>query len=488
MKRIIAPGFLITSPLVNFLIVVFFLALSAQALWAQGNEHPTADLLSELISIDTGNPPGNENKIAEFLASRLRPLGFEIKIVPTPAPGKSHFIGRLKGDGTKKPVLIAAHADVVGVEREKWTVDPFSGIIRDGYVYGRGAIDFKGGLAVFTQAVMQLARNHVPLHRDIILLSEADEEGGLYNTTWLANSHWDLINCEFALNEGGWIMQDPAGRLQYVSVSTADKLSIPVLVTATGNSTHSSMPTPDNAIYALARALSRLSEYEAPLELIPSTREFLETLAKVSQPPLSRDLDILLNSKGPAQVREADRQVSENPLLHALMRNTIAPVLLKAGFRGNVIPGSAQATVNVRLIPNTDFDALLSHMRQVINDPHVEVSLASPDTPEGQRAAALLKLRSSLSPSTKDTALYRALEASAHSIWPDTPVTPYLFQAGTDAGAWRSRGIPVYGIYPYPITAEDLRRMHGNDERVSIHSLEQGTELIYKTLVQAESE
>jgi acetylornithine deacetylase/succinyl-diaminopimelate desuccinylase-like protein len=170
------------------------------------------------------------------------------------------------------------------------------------------------------------------------------------------------------------------------------------------------------------------------------------------------------------------------------MRNTIAPVLLKAGFRGNVIPGSAQATVNVRLIPNTDFDALLSHMRQVINDPHVEVSLASPDTPEGQRAAALLKLRSSLSPSTKDTALYRALEASAHSIWPDTPVTPYLFQAGTDAGAWRSRGIPVYGIYPYPITAEDLRRMHGNDERVSIHSLEQGTELIYKTLVQAESE
>lgn len=488
MKTVTQSRFLRTRPLLNFLILIFCVTASAQAFQAERNQHPTADLLSELIRIDTSNPPGNENKIAEFLASRLRPLGFEVQIVPTLAPGKSHFIARLMGDGTKKPVLIAAHADVVGVERDKWTVDPFSGIVRDGYVYGRGAIDFKGGLAVFTQAVMRLARNHVPLHRDVILVSEADEESGPYNTTWLANSHWDLINCEFALNEGGWIMEDTASNVQYVSVSTADKLSIPVLVTATGNSTHSSMPAPDNAIYALSRALSRLSAYETPLELIPSTREFFETLAKVSQPPLSTNLDIILQSKDPTQVREADRQVSENPLLHALMRDTLAPVLLKAGFRGNVIPGSAQATINVRLIPNTDFDALLSHMRQVINDPHVEVSLASPDTPEGQRAAALLKQRSSLSPSTKDTALYRALQASAHSIWPNTPVTTYLFQAGTDAGAWRSRGIPVYGIYPYPITAEDLRRMHGNDERVSIHSLEQGTELIYKTLVQVESE
>ena len=477
-----------SRPWRSSLLVVLSIAVSAQMPSAEGNEHATANLLSELIRIDSSNPPGSVNNVAEFLASRLRPLGFDIQIIPTPEAGKSHFIARLKGDGTKKPVLIAAHADVVGVEREKWTVDPFSGIVRDGYVYGRGAIDFKGGLAVFTQAAIELAKNHVPLHRDVILLAEADEESGPYNTTWLANSHWDLINCDFALNEGGWIIEDAPGHVQYVSVSTADKLSIPVIVTATGNSTHSSMPTPNSAIYALARALSRLSEYETPLELIPSMREFFQTLAKVSQPPLSTNLDVLVNSKDPAQVREADRQLSASPLLHALMRNTIAPVMLKAGFRGNVIPGSAQATINLRLIPNTDFDQLLSGMRQAIHDPGVEVTLASPDTPEGQRAAALLKLRSSLSPSTKDTALYRALEASAHLIWPDTPVTTYLFQAGTDAGAWRSRRVPVYGIYPYPISAEDLRRMHGNDERVSIRSLEQGTELIYKTLLQVASE
>lgn len=455
----------------------------------QRSEYPTADLLSELIRIDTSNPPGNEGKVAEFLAARLRPLGFDIHIVPTPEPGKAHFIARLKGDGSKKPVLLAAHADVVGVEKEKWTVNPFAGVVRDGYVYGRGAIDFKGGLAVFTQAVMRLAKGRIPLHRDVILLSEADEEGGLsYNTSWLADSHWDLIDCEFALNEGGWIIKDDRGGVQYVSVSTADKRSIPLLLTATGASTHSSMPTPDNAILVLSKALAKLADFETPLELTPSTREFFATLANTSSPPLSDNLNTLLNSKDPRLIHEADREISENPLLHALARNTIAPVMLKAGFRGNVIPGSAEATINLRLIPGTDFEALISSIRHVIDDDRVDVSLARPNTPEGARAAALLKMTANLQPSPKNTSLYRALEQSAHSIWPQRPVTSYLFQAGTDAIAWRSRGVPVYGIYPYPITAEDLRRMHGNDERVPIQSLEQGTELIYKTLVQLESE
>jgi acetylornithine deacetylase/succinyl-diaminopimelate desuccinylase-like protein len=454
----------------------------------QTSQTPTADLLSALIRIDTSNPPGNESKVAEFLAARLRPLGFDIQIIATPEEGKAHFIARLKGDGSKKPVLLAAHADVVGVEREKWTTDPFAGTVRDGYVYGRGAIDFKGGLAVFAAAVIRLARNHVPLHRDVILLSEADEESGRYNTSWLADSHWELIDCEFALNEGGWIIKNDSGEVQYLSVSTADKLSIPLTLTASGTSTHSSMPIPDNPILTLSKALAKLADFETPLELTLSTREFFETLAKTSGPPLSDVLNTLLHSKDPKLVAEADRKMSENPLLHALARNTIAPVILKAGFRGNVIPGSAQATVNLRLIPGTDFEALVSSIRKVINDPRVDVSLNPPNTPEGARAAALLKLSASLKPSPKDTTLYRALEGSAHSIWPQRPVTTYLFQAGTDAIAWRSRGIPVYGIYPYPITADDLRRMHGNDERVPIQSLEQGTELIYKTLVQLESE
>src|SRR5579863_7548935 len=175
----------------------------------------TAELLSQLIRVDTSNPPGQEGKTAELLASKFRALGIEVTIVPTPEPGKAHFFARIKGDGTKKPVLLAAHADVVGVERDKWTLDPFGGVIQDGYVYGRGAIDFKGGIAVFAQAVMMLAKNHVPLHRDVIFLSEADEENGRYNTTWLAESHWDLMDCEFALNEGGWVMKDAANKVRY---------------------------------------------------------------------------------------------------------------------------------------------------------------------------------------------------------------------------------------------------------------------------------
>ena len=212
-------------------------------------EHPTADLLGEILRVDTSNPPGHEAELAALLAAKFKPLGFEIDIIPTPETGKAHFIARLKGDGTQKPILIAAHADVVGVEREKWSVDPFAGVIKDGYVYGRGAIDFKGGLAVFAQAVMMIAKNKIPLHRDIIFLSEADEEGGRYNTSWLAQSHWAKMECEFALNEGGWVIQDDAGKVQYISISTADKSGVSLTLTARGTSTHSSMPRPDNAIF-----------------------------------------------------------------------------------------------------------------------------------------------------------------------------------------------------------------------------------------------
>ncbi len=452
---------------------------------AQRKDNPTADLLTELIRVDTSNPPGKTGDLAELLAAKFRPLGVEVELIQTPDAGKAHFIARIRGDGTKKPVLLAAHADVVGVERDKWSVDPFAGQVKDGYVYGRGAIDVKGGLAVFAEAVMRLAKNHVPLHRDVILLSEADEEGGgSYGTTWLAENHWNVMDCEFALNEGGWIIKDARGGVQYVSISTADKVSIPLIVTAKGTSTHSSMPRPDNAIFTLSKAMAKLADYETPVELIPSTREFFETLAKTSEPPLSKYFHNLTSSKDPKVIQEADREISKNVLLHAIMRNTFAPVFLKAGFRGNVIPGSAEATLNLRIIPGTDLQKFIADIRDAIGDPRVEVALPSKDTPEGARLDARIKQEASLQPSSKDTDLYRALEAGAHAVWPGAPVTTYLFQAGTDAIAWRSRGVPVYGIYPYPITAEDLTRMHGNDERVPVESLEQGTEMIYKTLLE----
>jgi acetylornithine deacetylase/succinyl-diaminopimelate desuccinylase-like protein len=232
----------------------------------------TGEFLRELIRIDTSNPPGNEGKVAEFLKTKFAPLGFQVDIYQTPEAGKAHFIARLKGDGSKRPVLIAAHSDVVGVEREKWTVDPFAGVEKDGAIMGRGAIDFKGGLAVFAQAAMMLAKNKVPLARDVIFLSEADEEGGKYNTSWLAQSHWDKIDCEFALNEGGWIMKNADGSVRYVSISTADKAAVTLLLTATGESTHSSMPRSDNAIFTLSKAMAKIADYDTQPKLNESTR------------------------------------------------------------------------------------------------------------------------------------------------------------------------------------------------------------------------
>ncbi|MCA1650120.1 MAG: M20/M25/M40 family metallo-hydrolase, partial [Acidobacteria bacterium] len=396
---------------------------------------PTAGLLAEVIRVDTSNPPGNEGALAELLAPRFKALGFEVDTIPTPQSGKAHFIARLKGDQSKRPLLLAAHADVVGVERAKWTVDPFAGVIKAGYVFGRGAIDFKGGLAVFARAAMMLAERKVPLARDVILLAEADEEGGKYHTSWLAESHWPKIDCEFALNEGGWIIKGPDGKVQYVSISTADKSSIAVIVSAKGTSTHSSMPRPDNAIFTLARALTKLAGYEPAVRLIPSTRQFFLTLARTSTPPMSEHFKNL-TSGDPALVRQADAAISKDPLLHAIMRNTIAPVLLNAGFRTNVIPGAADATINVRIIPGTSPDDVVRDFQRVIDDPRVEVRLSTPAT------------GAAVAPSSEHTELYRALEKHARAQYAGAEVTPYLFQAGTDARAWRSRGVPVYGIYP----------------------------------------
>jgi acetylornithine deacetylase/succinyl-diaminopimelate desuccinylase-like protein len=450
--------------------LIFRGAVPAIALGQAPSRDSTAALLGELIRVNTSNPPGNVRGIAELLAPRFRALGFEVKVLQTADTGKAIIIARLKGDGSKRPVLLAAHADVVGVEREKWSVDPFAGVEKDGHVYGRGAIDFKGGMAVFARAAMMLAERKIPLARDVIFVAEADEEGGgPYSTAWLAREHWADIDAEFALNEGGWIMKGDDGKVRYVSVSTADKASIPLTVTAHGTSTHSSMPRPDNAIFALSRALAKISTYETPLTITPETRQFFGALSRTSAAPMSGYLSDVVGAD-PVRARKADSIVSQDPLLHSLIRNTIAPVIINGGFRANVIPGSAQATINLRMIPGSDPAALVAELTRVVADPSVELSI-------GSRTFAATPV------SPVNTDLYRALARAAKAQFPGAEVTPYLFQAGTDAGAWRTKNVPVYGIYPYPIDADELTRMHGNDEKVSVASLRQGTEMIYQTLL-----
>ena len=447
------------------------LAVLTATLQAQPALDPTAALLTEIIRIDTSNPPGHEGQIAALLEQKFRPLGFEITIVPTPEAGKAHFIARLKGDGSRRPVLLAAHADVVGVEREKWSVDPFAGLVKDGDIYGRGAIDFKGGMAVFARAILRLAENKVPLSRDVIFLVEADEEAAQYNTSWLARTHWPQMDCEFALNEGGWIIKDRRrqgavrehfNRGQVVGGGGGDGARhLDAFVDAAARQ-------PD---LRAGQGVGQTGGSRNAGSADPEHREFFATLARTSAPPLSDQFRALLGSD-PDAVARADKAISSDPLLHAIMRNTIAPVLMNAGFRSNVIPGSAEATVNVRIIPGTDPNDIVREFERVMADPAISVRLSSPSAGP-----------STLAESSHDTDLYRALVRQAKATFPGAEVTPYLFQAGTDAGAWRSRGVPVYGIYPYPITADELTRMHGNDEKVSVESLRLGTEMIYQTLV-----
>ncbi|MBC7928081.1 MAG: M20/M25/M40 family metallo-hydrolase, partial [Bryobacteraceae bacterium] len=326
-------------------------------------------------------------------------------------------------------------------------------------------------------------------------LVEADEEGGLYNTGWLAERAWDKIDCEFSLNEGGWIIQNDQGKVQYVSISTADKSGVSLIIRAKGTSTHSSMPLPDNAIYRLARALTKLSAYDTKVRLNDSTKLFFQTLSQVSDEPMKTHFRNLVSGT-PEQVKEADKAISaSDALLHAIMRNTIAPVLMNAGFRGNVIPGSAEATINFRTIPGTTAGELIDELQTVINDPMVEVEqarmssmmagskLTEEQKKEMEKRMATMAARKPAE-SPRNTELYAALEKHSKATYPGALVTPYLFQAGTDSYAWRSRNIPVYGIYPYPITLEDLRRMHGNDERVPVASLVTGLKLITNTILE----
>lgn len=314
----------------HFRPCTFALVLAASLVAVPAGAQPmdsTALLLQQVIRVNTANPPGRTQALAELLAPMFKARGFTVEIVPTPDSAKVHFFARLKGSGAKKPILLAAHADVVGVEREKWTVEPFDGVVKDGDVYGRGAIDFKGGLAVFARAAMLLADRKVPLDRDIIFLAEADEEGMPLNTSWLARTHWDRMDAEFSLNEGGWIIKRDDGKVRYVSISTADKVSTMFKLVSKGTSTHASMPLPDNALVTVGKALAKLAAFDFPVELTAEQRQYFTALAKSSGPAEAKLYRDLLSGTPTARAA-ADRQLSKDPLLHSLIRTTIAPVIM----------------------------------------------------------------------------------------------------------------------------------------------------------------
>ena len=469
--------------------VILALGACPAAASAQDNgpDGEVVELLKQLIQTNTSNPPGNEQQIAELLQARLAPLGFETEIIPTPTPGKAHFIARLRAaNPTAKPLLLAGHEDVVGVEPDLWSVDPFAGLVRGGDIFGRGAMDFKGGLAAFTVAASRIARAKPALKRDVVLLAEADEEGGDYGTGWLAKTQFAKIDAGVSLNEGGWVFEDGEGTPRLMGITTVDKNSLSVTLETRGNSTHSSRPLPDSALARLTRALTRIERYEpATPKVDPTARRYLRTWARGFGGRTARQIRRLLAARTPMQRRRAARPLvrgNYGELFNGLLRTIYVPTIAAGGFRSNVLPGSAEATVNIRLLPGARPRPAIRELQRVIDDSKVKVTPIGTTGESVKETLDRFDERAKLKPSSTNTELYRALVREGKREWSTARVTPALFEAGTDAVPWRERGIPVYGVYPYPISRAELADMHGNDERISIRRLEEGTDMITRVI------
>jgi acetylornithine deacetylase/succinyl-diaminopimelate desuccinylase-like protein len=426
--------------------------------------------LQRLIRFDTTNPPGNELPLARYLDEVLRAAGIETRLFE-PTPGRAALIARLRATVAPEggALLLLAHMDVVGVEAEHWTVDPFGGVIKDGYLYGRGAIDDKGMLAANLETMLLLKRHVVDaggaLARDVVFVATSDEEtGGEWGLGWILAHHADLVRAEFAINEGGRTRIVGRGTT-YLAVQTAEKVSHVVRMTAHGPGGDASVPLADNAVPRLGRALAAVGAYREPVRLTPGTRRFFAELAPLW--PVKREGAAMADvaSRAPARLARGARVLAGIPVLDALLRNGISPTVVNGGMRHNVIPTEASAILNVRTLPGASLDGLLGRLRRVIADRRVELTVEERglDAPQSD-------LRSPV---------FAAIAATATALRPGIAVVPYLGTGATDSARLRRAGIQCYGTLPFPMVVEDEQRMHGNDERVPLDSLHFGVRLIF---------
>ena len=427
--------------------------------------------LQALIRMDTVNPPGRELGVARYLDDVLRGAGIETTLLE-PTPGRAALIGRLKGSGKQRPVLLLAHMDVVGVERERWKTNPFGGEIVDGFLYGRGAIDDKGMLAVNLQTML-LLNTHVvnaggTLDRDVIFLATSDEEaGGEFGIDWVIANHPAILDAEFALNEGGRL-REVDGRLAYAAVQCGEKVANVLRLTASGTPGHASIPIPDNAVVKVARAVAAAAAHREPVVITPTSASFFAGLAAFWKEARVRTAMADISSGDPARVAAGALVVEKNPPFDAMMRNGISPTMLSAGVRPNVIPAVASATLNVRLLPGQSLEDLIERLQATIGDDDVVISVEN----RGDEAPA----------SPDDTALYAAIRDALASLAPGVPTVPFLSTGATDSAPLRRAGVQAYGILPFPLTEADEGRMHGHDERVAVASLAFAVRLSWEIL------
>jgi acetylornithine deacetylase/succinyl-diaminopimelate desuccinylase-like protein len=423
-----------------------------------------AGLLSQYIAINTTNPPGNELQTATWLKAVLAREGIESQIFE-PRPGKANLYARLRGDGTARPLILLNHMDVVPASPEYWKVDPFGGVVQDGYVWGRGALDMKGEAITQLLTLLTLKRAAVPLKRDVIFLATADEEiGGGVGAGWFVENHPDLVqDAEFLLTEGGMIRADQDGRIDYYGVGTTEKSPFWLDVTAHGTAGHGSRPTPDNPVHRLVRALNRIATYQTPLLPTPAVERYLRDLSTIETDPTRRAwlADVRAALRDSAAVRFLTGDLTYN----ALLRNTISITGLAGSDKTNVIPPVARGMLDVRLLPGQDPRAFLADLVRVVDDSGVAI------TPQGPNWAA--------TESPIETELFRAIVAAARQRTPNTLVTTPPLTGFTDSHYFRRLGIVSYGLSPFPLNQAESRGVHGNDERVSLENVTFGVRFVY---------
>jgi len=386
-----------------------------------------------LIQIDSSNPPGNETAVVNYLKQVLEAEGITTKTFALD-PTRANLVARIPGNGSKRPILLMAHTDVVGVQREKWATDPFGAVLKDGYIWGRGTVDDKDKLAANLYLMLLLKRTNARLDRDVIFLAEAGEEGDTaVGIDFMVREHFSEIDAEYALTEGGGARLED-GKVTVVTVSSTEKAPRRVRLVVNGTSGHGSVPRIDNALVRLSAVVTKLGNWQTPMRLNDTTRTYFEKLAQISTPEKAARYKGLTD---PTRTAAIQRYLAEfEPRHYSMLRTSVVPTVLKAGFRMNVIPSEAEAIIDIRALPDEDMASFQQEMAKVMEDPSVRVEPLN----AGARPVTL--------PSRLDTEMFQALERVSKRLYPGSTTLPTMLTGATDMAQLRSKGIQSYGIGP----------------------------------------
>ncbi len=421
-----------------------------------------------LVQIDTQY--SNETKAVEYIKKVLDAEGIPSKTFALD-PTRANLVARLKGNGSKRPLLILAHTDVVAVQKEKWPVDPFGAVMKDGYIWGRGSIDDKDKLTAMLISFILLKRSGLQLDRDVIFLAESGEEADPTGVgiNFMVSQHFDEINAEFAITEGGGARLEN-GKVTQVNIGTSEKVPKRARLVASGTSGHGSVPRLDNAVMHLGAAVGKVGAWQTPMHLNETTRVYFERLAGISPPDKAARYRALLD---PQKAQTVQRYFAENePGIYSMLRTSVVPTMLKAGVGPNVIPSEAEATLDIRAMPGEDISEFFDEMKRIIDDPAVKIVPIPATRPEAP-------------PSRLDTDMYRALEAVTKRMYPEATVLPTMSTGASDMAQLRAKGIQSYGIGPAVTESDRLQYgAHSDVERLQESSLYKLVEFAWNAITE----